>query len=261
MIRKLTAADHDQVFSFLKKEAAINLFIIGDIEAFGYDQDFQELWGEFDENGMLKAVLLRFYDSYIPYAPSTFDVNGFAEIIRSNDGGVRLSGKSEVVEQFENVDGLSLGKKRVTYFCECNTISFTYEDEAYDVKLATVNDVDRIMELRRRISEFTATPASREMLLKSLETNTGRTYYIEEDGQMVSSVSTTAENSLSAMVVGVCTDERYRQRGYASVIMKNVVKDYIRAGKTLCLFYDNPKAGRIYKRLGFYDIGTWTMYG
>ncbi|MGA0633387.1 GNAT family N-acetyltransferase, partial [Bacillus thuringiensis] len=26
------------------------------------------------------------------------------------------------------------------------------------------------------------------------------------------------------------------------------------------LFYNNPTAGRIYKRLGFKDIGMWTMY-
>ncbi len=40
MIRKLTKGDHKQVLAFLKKEAAINLFIIGDIEAFGYEADF-----------------------------------------------------------------------------------------------------------------------------------------------------------------------------------------------------------------------------
>ncbi len=62
MIRTLTQADHEQVISFLTKEPSMNLFIIGDIEAFGYDQDFQQLWGEFDESGALQAV---FYDFMI----------------------------------------------------------------------------------------------------------------------------------------------------------------------------------------------------
>jgi hypothetical protein len=31
-------------------------------------------------------------------------------------------------------------------------------------------------------------------------------------------------------------------------------------GKTLCLFYNTPEEGRIYKRLGFKDIGMWTMH-
>ena len=29
--------------------------------------------------------------------------------------------------------------------------------------------------------------------------------------------------------------------------------------KYLCLFYDNPKAGAIYKRLGFIDTEKWVM--
>jgi len=45
VLKKLTQNDHEQVFAFLKEEEAINLFIIGDIEAFGYNKDFQELWG------------------------------------------------------------------------------------------------------------------------------------------------------------------------------------------------------------------------
>ena len=68
MMRKLTKKDHEQVFAYLKEEAALNLFIIGDIEAFGYDTDFQELWGVFKENGTLKSILLRFHDSFIPYS-------------------------------------------------------------------------------------------------------------------------------------------------------------------------------------------------
>ena len=42
--------------------------------------------------------------------------------------------------------------------------------------------------------------------------------------------------------------------------MQKLFKDVMDEGKLLCLFYDNPEAGRIYKRLGFTDIGMWTMY-
>jgi uncharacterized protein len=145
-----------------------------------------------------------------------------------------------------------LGNKRVMYFCECDTDEYAKGiNHHIEIKQATLEDVDRIIELRKRIAEFSTTTRSREMLAKSLETKSGRTYYIEQDGNMVASASTTAENSLSAMIVGVCTDEEHRQKGYASAIVAKLIRDLLSEGKTLCLFYDNPKAGSIYKRLVF----------
>lgn len=40
-----------------------------------------------------------------------------------------------------------------------------------------------------------------EAMKRNFQKGVARTYYIEVDGQMVSSASTTAENTLSAMVV------------------------------------------------------------
>ncbi len=44
MIRKLTVSDNDRLMEYLKEEKSFNLFIIGDVENFGYDSDFQEIW-------------------------------------------------------------------------------------------------------------------------------------------------------------------------------------------------------------------------
>ncbi|MGG2092426.1 GNAT family N-acetyltransferase [Bacillus sp. S13(2024)] len=260
MIRKLTKQEHQQVLSFLKKEAAFNLFLIGDIEAFGYDQDFQELWGQFTIENKLQAVLLRFHDSFIAYAETSFQPEAFIDQFTNHDY-IKLSGKSEVVEQFENLDNLNLGKKLHSYFCECTTDKQLVTDiNKEDIKIATVADVDRIMHLRKQIAEFKMANNAGKLLLQAIETNTGRTYYIEENGEIIACASTSAENSLSAMVVGVCTHSNHRGKGYASQIISKMIQDFIAEGRTLCLFYSNPAAGRIYKRLGFKDIGTWTMY-
>ncbi|HYK73250.1 MAG TPA: GNAT family N-acetyltransferase [Pseudoneobacillus sp.] len=258
MIQKLTYLDHHKVMSFLGTEPSINLFIIGDIEAFGYEADFQELWGDFEEDGEIKAILLRYYNSFIPYAKKDFDVDGFINIIKDNQDRFILSGKKEVVEKFEN-KGLSLGKKQVTYFAECKNDE-RLGDTTIEIKKAEIEDIDRIIELRSTIDEFSINSDARQMLLSSMESNTARTYFTEENGQMTACVSTTAENSLSAMIVGVCTKKEYRRKGLATNIMIKLFKEVLDEGKILCLFYDNPEAGKIYKRLGFVDIGMWTMY-
>jgi uncharacterized protein len=259
MIRKLNDRDNEIAMKFLMEEAALNLFIIGDIEAFGYDSDFQELWGFFEDDE-LSAVLLRFHNSFIPYAKNDrLPVKEFSEIIKKYPGKIFLSGKSELVEKFEGIDGLDLGKKQVTYFAECTTNSYLEETE-HDIFTAGPEDVDRIIELRASIDEFFPNPNARGIFLQSLEAGTGRTYYIEMDGKMAASAATAAENSKSAMIVGVCTHKEYRRKGLATAVMQKLFKDVMDEGKLLCLFYDNPEAGRIYKRLGFTDIGMWTMY-
>lgn len=80
MIRKLLEKDHDEVIALLKSEAALNVFLIGDILSFGYDSDIQEVWGDFDDTHSLRAVLVKFGDNFLPYAKNdAFDVAGLAE--------------------------------------------------------------------------------------------------------------------------------------------------------------------------------------
>ncbi|MBM6616543.1 GNAT family N-acetyltransferase [Bacillus suaedaesalsae] len=263
MIRKLTEKDHELIWSFLSNESSMNLFILGDIEAFGYDKDFQELWGEFDELNQLKAVLLRFHQSWIPYANGVFDVDGFISIIKEHTGDdqIMLSGKEEIVRALEERNVLNLGRKQVTYFAECKTTEnlSSYDDKKL-VKKATIEDVDRIIDIRSSIAEFNLLPSAREILIQSMKSNVGRTYYTEDNSIITASASTTAEYSKAAMIVGVCTRKEYRRRGLASNVMEVLFREVLDEGKTLCLFYDNPEAGSIYKRLGFVDIGKWIMY-
>ncbi|WP_026692279.1 GNAT family N-acetyltransferase [Peribacillus kribbensis] len=259
MIRQLTEHDHEKVLCFLKKDPSFNLFILGDIEAFGYKTDFQKLWGEWDSED-LKAVLLRFHDSYIMSAIAEFDVDGFTELLPKNEK-VALSGKAEVVELFEGKSQLKLGEKRTFFFAECTEETEEAGNLDNEVKIASLEDIDRIIDLRSSISEFRVTEASRKLLVQAMEEGTGRTFYIERNGKMAASSSTSAENSISAMVVGVCTHPDFRNKGYASDTLKALVQEVLgKDKKSLCLFYDNPKAGSIYHRLGFADIGHWTIY-
>lgn len=259
MIRKLTVQDHKTVMDFLSEEPSINLFIIGDIEAFGYETDFQELWGEFHEDGKLNAVLLRYFESFIPYAKGEFDVQGFADLICNYSATPIMSGKASIVEQFEHVKGIELGPKKATFFAECRELTPINHTE-YNIKIATIDDVDRILNLRMKIDEFSLSKEGRKMIVQDIENGTGRTYFIEDNKQIIACASTAAENSASAMIVGVCTHKNFRNNGLATAIMQKLIGDVLAEGRILCLFYDNPAAGRIYKRLGFQDIGKWTMY-
>lgn len=100
-IRQLTETDRERTLQFLEVESALNLFLIGDIYNHGFDQKFQQLWGDFDGTGKLRGVLLRYRGSWIPRAPGSFDVEGFADVIRTGREVEMLSGIDRVTEAFQ----------------------------------------------------------------------------------------------------------------------------------------------------------------
>lgn len=256
MIRRLDKNDHEQCMELLKPKAAENLFILGDIEAYGYDQDFQKLWGDFDEKGNLRAVLLKFYKNYIPYAAdANFDHEGLASVISKDPEFRSLNGLKNVTSLLLPWIRQKQIDCRELYYSKCDQLQELAT--SWQVKIAGVQDIDRVMDLYRQVSSFVdINPVAKRI---DMENGVARTYYIEVDGQMVSSASTAAENTMSAMIVGVCTLEAYEKKGMASACVYQLCRDVMAEGKELCLFYDNPDAGRIYERLGFKCIDKWMM--
>ncbi|HSQ87244.1 GNAT family N-acetyltransferase [Romboutsia sp.] len=258
MVRKLSEQDRKLVLEYVGNQPNINLFIIGDIEQFGFESDFQEVWGKFDNQGNLKAILLRYTNNFIPYYEDiNEDLDCFKEIISSYPSPKVVSGKSDLLHKFKNI--FKSYKEKSAYFCEIKDANnlVTWDDT---IKVAKGNDAEKIYDLLETIEEFSDTVNDKEMIKDRLEGHSGRAYYIENDkGEMVSIAQTTAENSKSAMVVGVATKVGYRENGYMSKCLSRLCNDVLKEGKTLCLFYDNPKAGKIYHKIGFKEIGRWTM--
>ncbi|MBD7965697.1 GNAT family N-acetyltransferase [Fictibacillus norfolkensis] len=258
MIVKLDQTWHEQVMDYLSEEPALNLFIIADIENFGYETDSQDIWADVDDNGSITGILLRYKGNYLPYAKGEINAKAFSEIINKDKSYEMLSGKKEITEQFTPF--LNFERTKELYFAELKDAKALNKNSSrQNIIQADIKDVESLMELKYLIKEFSIGKTAKESLEQALSTKTGRTYFIREEDTIVSCASSTAENSLSAMIVGVCSHPEKRNKGYASLCMEALCYDILAEGKTLCLFYDNPKAGSIYKRLGFKDIGFWCM--
>lgn len=258
MLRKLEEKDRKTVLDFLGIEPAINLFIIGDIENFGFDEDFQDVWGSFDGKE-LKGVLLRYHENFIPYyRDELFDIKEFKNIIISFPGKKIISGKESITDNFKEL--FKNQKVKSMYFCELNDDKKLLE-YTYNIKTAAIEDTYKIFDLLDTIEEFRDTDSnSLDRIKKAISRESSRIYYIENDeGKALTTVRSTAENSCSAMIVGVATREGYRRKGYMSQCLSKLCKDILSEGKTLCLFYYNPEAGSVYHKIGFRTIGRWQM--
>lgn len=258
MIRKLCEQDRELALQFLSEEPCMNLFLIGDIENFGFDCDFQEVWGQFADNGKLEGILLRYHNNFLPYyKDEQFDNEGFKRIIKYyKKGNVIISGKESIVKKYRYLFPYKKVKKM--YFCEMR------DDEQIcpnnkEIKIASVDDAERICKMIDTIDEFT-NASSVNIIKQKIVDESGRVYYIEDDdGEVISVSQTTAENTKSAMVVGVATKKEHRRQGYMNECLSKLCEDVLAEGKMLCLFYDNPEAGSVYHKMGFKAIGKWMM--
>jgi len=269
-IRLLEEKDRLAVLDYLSEEPSINLFIIGDIEVFGFSESFQQVWGQYDVRGYLEGILLRYNENHIPYwKKKDFDISHFTRIIQEAESTGIISGKASIVKRFEPL--FPNLKTRSMFFCEMlddtnledttKKAEYLVDNALYSkVKVATIDDAKRVYDLLNQIEEFTGVGNSIERIQRKFTRQTGRIYYIEDkQHMMVATAQTTAENSKSAMVVSVATMTEHRGKGLMSSCLSLLCKDILAEGKSLCLFYDNPEAGSVYHRLGFRSIDNWVM--
>lgn len=254
MIVKVDKSHHNKVMEYLKIEPDFNLFIIGDIEKYGYDNYFLTVWANLNEKNEVKGVLLKYFEFLIFYANDDFDEDEFIGLIK-NIEYVELSGKTEILKSL--AFKLGLDKKRVVNFCRLNkSDNLGSIDLNVKVKKIRFWNINKIVKLYELIEEFDST--SVENIKAGLKS--GRGYCIEIDRKVVSMVKSTCENNTHAMIVGVGTHPQYRNRGFATDCIIKICKELMNENKIPCLFYDNVEAGRIYKKLGFEDLGKWSIY-
>lgn len=260
MIRKLKQSDMPRVLEYVCQDAAYNIFIIGDIETFGMETDFQRVYGEFDLADNLLSVFLRYRENAIYYSHDQRFNLGYLDIF-NQDPFIYISGKTSLMQLIEPyLEGFT---KKHTYFCKTDVLNVPHINDKNIKVLSTTKDAEKLYDLLSAIDEFGYSRKDKSSFIeqKTSDKSMGITLMIEDGDHVISSVATTAETTKNAMVVAVATHPLERNHGYASLLMEALMDIYInQKKKELCLFYDNPKAGSIYHRLGFKTIGTWDMY-
>ena len=245
-----------ELLSYLKKQPAENCLFLGDIENFSLKDDFMDVW-KFESAGKIAALLLRYYKFYLVAAENNNYAREMADIIAVDENALILSGVENTVRGL--AEYYSFKKIKPTFLAELSKKTFTHFPSDLKPEKAAVADLNELFEFQKSIKEFALDERSRESFGNAVKTDTGRIYYIRQNGKIVSSAAITAENSINGTIIGVATDPAYRRKGYAKVCMSALCKGMIKSIKKVILFYDNPDAGKLYKQIGFTDVNKWAM--
>jgi predicted GNAT family acetyltransferase len=260
MMRQLQEHDRDSILNYLYQDPHRNIFPIGDIETFGFDQDFQQLYADFAEDGSINSVFLRYRTNGIFYSITHPSPRPYEALIASLNLDY-ISMVAPLADHWQDV--LSRYERSDMYFAVCDTGAAQGLHPASDVVLAKEDDMfGALYDLFLLVPEFHIDLQTKNEYIESKRKSTqmGVTLCRIKDDLVLSTVATTAETTRSAMVVSVATHPGHRHQGHASELLQDLILRYRDKGKDLCLFYDNPDAGRIYRRLGFQEDGMWTIY-
>ena len=256
MIQRLNRTNHKKVLEYLQKEKEVNIFLISDIERYGYNSYFFSIYGGINEHGEIEGILLKCFEFIIFYAYDKFDIDSFAKFI--NDSNCEeICGKSQILEQLEDKIYLKRYRKvSIFKLINKNLLPSYKKDDNIRIKKIRFGNLNKIVKLYEEIDEFENTTV--DNIKSSLKT--GRGYCIEREGKVVSMAKTTSENKNNAMIIGVGTHPKYRNRNYATKCLIKICNELIEENKTPCLFCDNEAASIIYKMIGFEKIGYWSIY-
>ena len=260
MIRRAEEKDRAAVLDWLRAEPEFNLFAIGDILAYGMQSEEIEIFLE-TRRGAIDALLLRLRTSFVIAERDGADLAALAGRVNTalaTPGTWHLSGKKAVVERLMARVPFTPTEAHDCIFCVCREPKAEVRLDRLDaVRLATAAETPEVTALQELVF---GDRRNAENMAKGIER--GDRVAIVRDGatgRIICAAGAVAESDASAMIVGVATHPEHRGKGCASACVWRLISDLRARGKSACLFFHNPDAGSIYRRLGFADIGVWRL--
>jgi len=253
-IRLLTAEDERLLHAWLMHDPLYNLFMLGNLEMMGIDAEGLRFWGEFAPGGALIGVAMRYRVNWCFDLGDDCDCCRFGALVDDYPDSQVINGHPHQVNPIvARLQRYTVHETHASYYCRL-PLDAALPEPAWPTRRATTDDVDALVELYATAGMMRRDATSIRRTLAG-----GRIFVTEVETKIVSAALTNAETSAAAMIGGVFTPVPWRDRGYASAAMTHLCAELVAETKQPCLFYDNPAAGTIYRRLGFQDIGPWNL--
>jgi len=252
-MKLLSEPDVPLLRSTLLRDPYYNLFMIGDLDQMGIDHPDLYYWGQYVAGEMV-GVAMRYRGYWMFYDAGGADLGAFALVVDEYPASRMLNGREPLVLGVcERLSAYEVTADRRCFFCAL-PMDAQLPAPVHATREARPKDIPALVELYATADTMRRDAASIKACIKQ-----NRIYVTVVGDRLVSVALSNVETDAMAMVGGVFTPEPLRKRGYASAAITALCASLLHDGIQPCLFYDDPAAGSIYRRLGFEDIGRWRM--
>ncbi|MGX1193645.1 GNAT family N-acetyltransferase [Metabacillus sp. SLBN-84] len=244
-----------QAAAFLDKDYDVHALIAEDLK----DEQIR-VYGQYSSAEL--TALLIVYPEKIYFCSSVIppDIEAIIPFIQET-GIRRIFGKRELIETF---------KKIVKTEIESDSVMMKYDNKAAGsvsgevCKITSLEECRRLYHLFMQVEEYKMAGPTEAFFAgeqyESILSGKLSVYYVEENGTMAATAGIYTEHEKTAVIAGVATPPIFRRKGYASKVIERICRDY-GTERELYLFYNNPDAENLYKKLGFYETAKWKVIG
>ena len=218
------------------------------------------LWGVFDEESSeMRGVAMRVGNTLVLADEEGECGVRFAELADSMTelAGLRGSKATAAV----TLDHLKRWKIKTTEASMLMSLDIPVLHQDFSgARKATEEDIDGLASLYSDAGVMTRSRAALELKLKTDPVHLVEIYDVRQGAKrVVSAALINGFDGDGAVVAAVYTLPEMRGRGYASRVTASVCRELQSNGLTPHLFYENPIAGHVYRKLGFVDRDPWTV--
>jgi uncharacterized protein len=257
----------DQVLEYISLEREMTLFIYGDIEQYGMDKSIVRVFVDLDGD-KINSLLIQYRNTkFVIYSrKEDFPLEPIVDFFKDKKMSF-VSGKESILKRI--IPFYPEFSLEPAYMCVCSKAETSFLKplaEGTEIRPLKKEETKEAAQLLSSIEEFNVSfekkgeerikEAEERIKADMEEGNVPLCLFV--NGTLASFCNISAASKQSAMVVSVATRKDFRSLGYASHLVAELCEENFRCGrKFLCLFYDNPQAGKIYRKIGFAEIGLY----
>jgi uncharacterized protein len=267
-IRRLGEHDLPEMEAFLATQPGYSLFLTANLSYLHLSIELIRYWGAYTGECLAAVLMMVGRRAMICSPPEGIELEALAQVAVQHQMDFTM-GQPRCVDALLAASGRALSNRREHYLAEHRrgaakgekTTTIVPVPPGALVRRAELHDLEGLTALYYRSDGFELLGRDQLRRVLSGRIRGLRTWVAEVDGLICSAASTSAESRDAAMIGGVWTAPKMRNRGLSTVVVSALSRELHEEGRRTFLFYriDNTAASQVYLHAGYSRIGRWSV--